>query len=298
MFRNIDRIRLFYRYLDGNFDMQHMEGIEILLEHYCIHDDEKIKHFLKHWATFKAIHRGQPINKIREYFGESVAFYFAWIGFYQLFMLVAAVMGLIIFVLWMVFYGETTPGSDFSIIQILWITFAVVMSIWGTLFDQTWRRKESILAWTWGTRDYEANEAQRGDFKGVYKRDEVTGSMKKFRRSNILYKLRKTVSYSVVAVFFMIALICIVAILFYQFQVTNNPYGLVGCAALNAIQIRVTNILYDFIATKMNDWENHETDTVYNQNLATKMFLFRFFNSYISLFYIAFGKVSANLEIH
>lgn len=48
------------------------------------------------------------------------------------------------------------------------------------------------------------------------------------------------------------------------------------------------NIIYGKVAALMNDWENHETETQYNDNLAVKLFLFKFVNSYSSLFYLAF----------
>lgn len=50
------------------------------------------------------------------------------------------------------------------------------------------------------------------------------------------------------------------------------------------------NIIYEFIAKKLNDWENHETELDYNNYLSIKLFLFKFVNSYISLFYICFLK--------
>jgi hypothetical protein len=48
------------------------------------------------------------------------------------------------------------------------------------------------------------------------------------------------------------------------------------------------NIIFDKIATWLNDWENHETETEYNNRLAVKIFIFRFFNSYSSLFYLSY----------
>jgi hypothetical protein len=50
------------------------------------------------------------------------------------------------------------------------------------------------------------------------------------------------------------------------------------------------NAIYRIVARKLTDWENHETDSMYNENLAIKLFLFQFVNSYNSLFYIAFLK--------
>jgi len=40
----------------------------------------------------------------------------------------------------------------------------------------------------------------------------------------------------------------------------------------------------------MNDWENYEYDSQYNDALILKLYIFQFINSYSSLFYIAFAK--------
>lgn len=59
-------------------------------------------------------------------------------------------------------------------------------------------------------------------------------------------------------------------------------------AAGNSAQIKVFNVVYGMLAAKLNDWENHRTETEYEDNLVLKIFLFQFINSYIAFFYIAF----------
>jgi hypothetical protein len=54
-------------------------------------------------------------------------------------------------------------------------------------------------------------------------------------------------------------------------------------------------VLYGFLAKGLNDWENHRTQTDYDDQLIAKTFMFQFINSYISLFYIAYFKSNANL---
>jgi anoctamin-10/anoctamin-7 len=49
-------------------------------------------------------------------------------------------------------------------------------------------------------------------------------------------------------------------------------------------------MIYQTIAENLNDMENHRTDTQYEDNLITKVFLFQFVNSYASFFYISFIK--------
>jgi cytochrome bd-type quinol oxidase subunit 2 len=47
---------------------------------------------------------------------------------------------------------------------------------------------------------------------------------------------------------------------------------------LNALQIQVTNFVYSFIATALTDFENHRTDTEYEDSMVLKIFIFQFVN--------------------
>lgn len=51
------------------------------------------------------------------------------------------------------------------------------------------------------------------------------------------------------------------------------------------------NILYNGIVYKLNDYENHRTDTNYEDSLVSKMFVFQLVNSYAALTYVSFVKM-------
>ncbi|XP_025771349.1 anoctamin-9 [Puma concolor] len=51
----------------------------------------------KKWAQWRNMVHKQPIDDIRDYFGEKVALYFAWLGWYTYMLVPAAVAGLVIF---------------------------------------------------------------------------------------------------------------------------------------------------------------------------------------------------------
>mmetsp|Transcript_24178 Transcript_24178/g.4042 ORF Transcript_24178/g.4042 Transcript_24178/m.4042 type:complete len:145 (+) Transcript_24178:1297-1731(+) len=87
-----------------------------------------------------------------------------------------------------------------------------------------------------------------------------------------------------------IVVACLIAIYTYITSVGEESEYVKYRAFINAIQIKILNFIYKRVAKWLNNWENHETESKYANSLAVKMFLFQFFNSYSSLFYIAFGK--------
>jgi hypothetical protein len=95
----------------------------------------------------------------------------------------------------------------------------------------------------------------------------------------------------VITLFVLVVITAVIAIFLYR-ATLESKWGLRLCAFLNAVQIIVMNKVYTLVAKKLTDWENYETESMYNDSLATKLFLFQFVNSYNSLFYIAFLKSS------
>jgi len=58
----------------------------------------------------------------------------------------------------------------------------------------------------------------------------------------------------------------------------------------NAITIILLNTLYQQLALKLTEWENHRTQSDFDNALIFKIIMFYFVNSYTSLYYIAFFK--------
>ena len=57
----------------------------------------------QYWARWGCWFKYQPLDHIREYFGERIAIYFAWLGFYTGWLLPAALVGLAVFLYGLVF---------------------------------------------------------------------------------------------------------------------------------------------------------------------------------------------------
>uniref|UniRef100_A0A3Q4HUU4 Anoctamin n=1 Tax=Neolamprologus brichardi TaxID=32507 RepID=A0A3Q4HUU4_NEOBR len=72
---------------------------------YPLHESLSLRQILyAYWAQWSCWRRYQPLDHIREYFGEKIALYFAWLGFYTGWLLPASVVGTVIFLIgfWLV----------------------------------------------------------------------------------------------------------------------------------------------------------------------------------------------------
>lgn len=92
--------------------------------------------------------------------------------------------------------------------------------------------------------------------------------------------------------------VAVVAIIFaIQVTVRNAGFTVAGtdmsgivASILLALQIQFLNGYFGDIALRLNNRENHRTDTEFEDALIAKTFCFQFVNSFASLFYIAFVK--------
>jgi len=92
----------------------------------------------------------------------------------------------------------------------------------------------------------------------------------------------------IVIVFVIVATLAIIII---RILLQKNSESLAVVASIiNAIIIIFLNYVYKRIAVVLTDWENHRTDSDYEDALIVKTFAFQFVNSYVSLFYIAYFK--------
>lgn len=105
-------------------------------------------------------------DKICNYFGVQIALYFAWLGHYTTALFIPAIVGLLfwvrklgiksylVFMRWTLshfqffFYGREELFED-----IAFVIFAFFNVIWATLYLESWKRRSSELAYTWGTAD-------------------------------------------------------------------------------------------------------------------------------------------------
>jgi hypothetical protein len=125
------------------------------------------------WNRLMKFPWDQPIDDIRDYFGEKIALYFAFLGHYTYWLASAAFLGFLVFIhqLADINYG-TGNINFFDVSRLQNVTdlevnktrlevvvfsevptaafFAIFISLWASFMIEFWKRKQSRLALRWG----------------------------------------------------------------------------------------------------------------------------------------------------
>ncbi|XP_076315841.1 anoctamin-7-like [Tachypleus tridentatus] len=283
-----------------------------------VQDTRAILH--RQWTGF-CRHR-QPLDMVRDYFGEKIAFYFGWVGTLITSLWMPALLGIIVFSV-----GVARKISDTNNMEtgssnstqakknfvmnsievvknasdnILTPYFAFAICIWGTIFLEVWKRKQATLSFKWQVDNFDMAEPDRPQFYGTKAlEDKLTGKL--VWLYPMPYRMLKyTTSTSVLVVMMFVVIISVTSVILYR--VYSNVswcgenakckmiHGTVIATLLNTISIMILGWVYHTLAFKLTDWENHRTQTRYNDALITKLFAFQFVNTYASLFYTAFFR--------
>ncbi|XP_058155690.1 anoctamin-7 isoform X4 [Dasypus novemcinctus] len=144
----------------------------------------------QHWARWAKWCKYQPLDHVRRYFGEKVALYFAWLGFYTGWLLPAAVLGTLVFIGGSLAASSDTPTQElcnstdrFEMCPLcfdcpFWLLssactlvqagrlfdhggtvfFSTCMALWAVLLLEYWKRTRATLAYRWDCSDYEDME--------------------------------------------------------------------------------------------------------------------------------------------
>ena len=284
-FRQVDRIRLTMDIMQRHLNVPRLKHSKMMTDAFPLHDKDVISMLQKGWALNKRMHpfwtgMKQPLLLIRNYFGEKIALYFAWLEHYTCSLIFPSVLGLGM---------QWAPAEGSSLIM-----FGCAVSIWASRMTEHWKRKNTVLNLAWGTAGFEAAEAERPQFKGVPRYSPVDDQPEVHHAPGKARSRKKQMA--MITCFMLMA--CAVTATWMCLQmkrILSNPeylgdLGIKLAGFANALQIGVGNYLYGKVAMSLTDWENHRTQSEWEQLLITKTFLFRFLNSYVSFFYIAFGK--------
>lgn len=264
---------------------------------YALHDPDAMRALQSKWVSS----RTQPVGDIRRYFGEKIALYFAFLGFYTKMLAVPAILGVALY------YVQ----SKQSLVNKWTILYSCVMVLWSSLLVRLWQRRESTLAFNWGT----LSKFVTVDVSDV-PYDEGT---RQFVEATTLSKIAPYfVTVPVTLTMLLLSAASMVGCDYLYFVVTSRlaehpqfaPEGTVPSIGANeyfwsdwpvwalygvkffptvfyVCVVVALDAVYGKLAVKLTDFEGHRRERRMG-SLILKLVSFQFFNNFVSLFFQAF----------
>ncbi|XP_072128409.1 anoctamin-9-like isoform X3 [Mobula birostris] len=293
----------------------------------------KKEHILQNqWANWKSIFTKQPINHIRLYFGERLALYYAWLGWYTMMLIPAAVCGTVVFVYGLITFGNNQVSKEicdahttimcpqcdqrcsfwrlsdtcaYSKItelfdQEITILFSMFMGIWATIFLELWKRARARVISDWDLFHWDEDEEELA--LGLIYNPEVPPV-----EYHYLFVQKAVVLF---LTFVLIVIITCIAFGIVVFRITvtvsllRAPLAVVRegaqflavmiSAVLHFITVLIMTKVNYVVARKLCKLENQRTMLAKENSFTVKMFTFQFFNIFASIIYTAFflGKTN------
>ncbi|XP_030416614.1 anoctamin-9 isoform X4 [Gopherus evgoodei] len=263
-----------------------------------LHKQEGLRQLLKeNWARWRKILKKQPIEEIRSYFGEKVALYFAWLGWYTRILFPAAVLGLLVF-LYGIFHFDSSQVSKeiceanttimcplcdqkcpfwqlsdtctYAKVTHLFdnegtILFAVLMALWATVFLELWKRKRAEVVSGWELYGWDE--------------DEITVLIG-LAHALVIYRVVATVVFTQSDFEFI--------------RERASTMAVMTGAVLHYITIIIMTKVNRRVALFLCELEKPRTFSERENIFTVKIFTFQFFTYFSSLIYIAFflGRIN------
>jgi hypothetical protein len=283
--RTVDSMRLLYDKITDYIDLHELIRMGLLNSWYLAHNKDNLSFFHQHWANFRKIcWPDQPIDEIRDYFGEGVAFYFLFLGFLSKGLLALMPMSIVCSVCWVLKYD--------NLAQVL---FCLLMFVWSTVLLKMWRRTESYYATKWGTDRRDVKERVKDpvnpDFHGHKKPSPLDENIMELQADPKLRFLGRIVSACVTTVVVFMVIVGVGLNQWYAAKENDkgNKSAGVLAAGLLSLQIKFWDKTWDnIIVDPLNSLEQHITQWSYDQNRVAKTLIFKFINTFYAFFYIAY----------
>mmetsp|Transcript_4260 Transcript_4260/g.12833 ORF Transcript_4260/g.12833 Transcript_4260/m.12833 type:complete len:675 (-) Transcript_4260:184-2208(-) len=281
---------------------------------FALHNPRTVSAFLKDISIKEPWLSDDLIDRMRDYFGDRVALYFAFMATYTSCLLSYAACGIIVSV--MSFIKPIRP--------LILLIFAVFASCWSTWMLQRWYQKNIKLVYSWrgvvpGDEIDETLferrlvEDIRPEFIGEMRKDEVTGENRPTASKEDTGR-RALISNTLMTLFFLSTAQTIFRCFQFEDGIfawladEDDEYVFLKVFPLTLVlqnvplvvfitTMMVLDKIFGKIASKLTDFENHQLKRQHSLSLTRKLTGFQFLNTFGVFLYIAFiRKNSAVLQ--
>ncbi|NXS89585.1 ANO9 protein, partial [Erpornis zantholeuca] len=298
-----------------------------------LHKKEEVRETLmEKWARCGLTFKEQPINEIREYFGEKVALYFTWLGWYTYLLTFAALAGVVTLVTGITVFGSSQVSKEICDASTtfmcplcdqncsFWVLsdtctyakvthafdneatvlFAMFMAAWATVFLELWKRKRASVVTRWNLYGWDEDEEELALQLINNLQHKPRQYQHSYFRSTIILILALLLLMAMIGIAHMLVIYRAVAMaLLAQSEVallSNNAniVAVITGAVLHYITIVIMTKVNRRVALFLCNLEEPRTLCQQENSFAVKLFIFQFFTHFSSLIYVAFflGRIN------
>ncbi|KAL0586264.1 hypothetical protein ABG067_004113 [Albugo candida] len=267
-----------------------------------VHDPVMSQRLITNWVTPWSIFgcrrenvESKIMSHVRDHFGEKVAYYFAFLDFYQLALLPLAVIGLL--------YSFTLNTDIISMelyMRVLPFWGFFVSVVWSFLFLKLWDRQNTRVQYQWNGKVHSKEiEYPNKNYYGIAQMNSLTGEMEyQYPAWRRYPKYLCVVVFVVLQIMIMMVLVAswitiyeILKVKYKESHIFSTQWFLVLLEGI-VFGLFVDVIQWNMIVTRMGHiftrWENYKTEEQYEKALIAKLFLLDFLNYYTWFFSLAF----------
>ena len=318
-FRSLQRQEISINVLKKYIDVDLLTHQKVIQDYYRMHTVAGLQKIRDLWINSSRWYWPQPLNQIKnftvedknhnyptitalkQYFGEKIAFYFAFSSFLtcHLFFLAVPGLALQIYLLYRRFTTDDPVPDEWMYntpFVALWVLYVL---IWNTVTVERWKRKNAEIATCWGiTRsdDFLADAEDKLVRKEFIGDECISGSTGALTKK---YKVPVTTITFLASIPVLIVLLagvvgCFILtnyIKIFGKSFRSGEYYFLSqliAGVINGATIAFLTIAYTMLARWFVKKENHKYQVYYERSLILKSFIFRFLSSFIGVFYVAF----------
>ena len=294
-FRSIDKFRLIHESLNHIMTISYLykNGLLKMIinkRNNIIYQDLNIFSLFFNLIRFYSNDYLKTINTLRNFFGESVAFYFLWIFYFSLWSLPPIIIGVLLY--FMPFLKKQRQETVKKILNFLdyydlpSIIFGLIVLVCSWIFLKSWAQKEKIFRYLWGVE----KEEKINSISEYFIPDKIETFIlgENIMEASYYTRLKKIISGFI--------LLLLIFIRIYLDYLIYNPNLLKDKQITNFINkfqiwipliIKVISLINNYISNILSIWENHETKTKQQASYAWKLIILEFFNYYTTLVRVA-----------
>ncbi|KAG2766356.1 hypothetical protein PC116_g22392 [Phytophthora cactorum] len=268
-----------------------------------MHNQSVTNTLIHRWVTSWRLHElddKKVLRSLRYNFGEKVAYYFAFLKYYNTWLIPLAAIGILLELL----RGVISMTTYMRLLPFWGLGVSVV---WGFGFLKSWERENACMQYDWtGKLHVKQIEYRNKQFYGESRVNALTGE------TELVYPAwRRLPKYFCVFLFMlwqMLIMLILVASWVTIYEILKATYKESYIFSTQWLLILLEGIIFGFfvdvvqwnmVVTKMGalftHWENYRTEEQYEKALIRKLFLLDFLNYYTWFFSLAFVFVIPGL---